>query len=186
YRHVTDGGEVLLATMEILYTRQTVFEIIGIKLLFAADMEHDGKASLLRHRPDRIVRDMARRMPFRRLRWNEQRLASQIDGFARAGPGPVEVHQRDIARAKEPPVDRTEIDHHAVVRLGSGIGEVHRAGLVEAEVSQTPGREDKLTGEAQIVERARAVFPPERAMRFVVLAQQDIGVGAGAEIVAVV
>ena len=90
----------------------------------------------------------------------------------------LEIDERNVAGTQKTAIDRTEVDHHAVMGLRSRVGEFEGPALVETEIAKAPGREDELTGKTEIVERPGPVLASERAMCFVVLAQQHIAVGA--------
>ncbi len=99
-------------------------------------------------------RDVAGRMPLRAARGDQQRLGAQLDAPRRPRPGALEVHQRHVGGGQQPPVDRAEVGHHAVVGAGGGVAEIDIAALVEAEVAEAEGGEDQLAGEAQQVDGA--------------------------------
>ena len=123
---------------------------------------------------------MARRMPPRTARRNQQRLAAQFDRFLRRGLCALEVDQRHVAGGEEAPIDRTEMAHHAVVGLRHCVAKIDLRRFIEAEVPQTPGGEYQLTGEPQLIQRARPILAAKGAEGFVVLAQQNVLFGAGA------
>src|SRR5579862_9585352 len=124
---------------------------------------------------------MALRMPAR-FRGDQQCLAAEIDRFAGRLLGQLEIHERNITRSQEPPVDGAEVDHHAVVRLSGGISELDRPALIQTKISQAPGRKNQLACEAEIVECPGTILAPEGPVRFVVLAQEHVAVRAGTKI----
>src|ERR1700690_1067337 len=101
-------------------------------------------------------------MTFGRLRGDQQSLAAKVNGFSGRLFRKFEVNKRHVPGAEEASIDRTEIDHHAVVGLGCRVGEFGRSALIEAEIAETPGREDQLTGKTEIVERLRPVLLAKR------------------------
>ena len=138
-------------------------------------MEHDRQAGFLRDRPQRIEADVAGRMVVRAARRDQQRLGAKLDRLARRLGCALEVEQRHIAGRQQALVDRAEIDHVAGVRARHGIGEVVVLAAFQhvGEIEQRRG-EHELAGEAQQVDRARAVLLAPRAERVPVLGQHDL------------
>src|SRR5580692_4042207 len=97
-------------------------------------------------------------MSGRTARWNQQRLAAQFDRLLRRCQHALEADERHIAGGEETPIDRTKMAHHSIVGLRDCVAEVRIPRFIEAEIAQTPGRENQLAGETQLIEGPRPVF----------------------------
>src|SRR5579862_6700932 len=110
-------------------------------------------------------------MAARTARRNQQCLAAKLDGILRAGQRTFEVDERYVAGSQKASVHRAECAHHADVRLCDAVAQIKVTGLIQVEIAQTPGREDQLTGETQLIERARTIVATKRTESLVILAQ---------------
>ncbi len=184
--HVVDGSEVLLAAVEVGRYRQPVVEVVPIdQIAGAADVEHDRDARLLRARPHRVEADVARRMPCRATRRDEQRRGAEGDRLVGHGRGAIEVGEWDVARRLQAGVDRAELDHAAVVRTGRAVGQVEIAGVLPVVQSPVVERvEQQLALETEQVQHAWPILGDERPRRREVLAVHDLGGFAAAVLVA--
>ena len=167
--------------MEIRNGRQAVQLVGRVQLFLAADMEQDGDARLLRHRPHRVEPDMAGRMTPGAFRRNHQRLCAKRDGRLRAGGCPRDIFKRNLRRWQQAAIDLAEVGHHPVVGVGRRVAQLHVVALIEPEIAEAPGSEDELAGEPQRIERRRPIVREKGALSFVVLAKQDVRFGAGAK-----
>ncbi len=176
-RHVVDGAEVLGAAVEVGHRGQPVLEVVRVEeLAAAAHVEDDRDARLLGLGPDGIEADVARRVPARAGRGDEQRLASEVDVLARHVSRAIEVAQRHVARRQQPAVDRAEVEHRPVVGAREAVGEVDVVAVLgRLELRVHEGVEDELALEAEQIERPRAVLLDEGSRGAPVLAQQDLG-----------
>ena len=106
---------------------------------------------------------------------HEERLDAKVDGLGRDLRCAVKVGQRYVADGQQAGVHRTERDLGAI-RCGCGpveqIQVVAVLQFLEPHVGR--GREHKLAGDTDQVQRLASVFPTERSRRGVVLAQHDL------------
>ena len=65
---------------------------------------------------------------------------------------------------------------------GGGVGELDVVAVFQLEVAEAEGGEHQLAGETEVVDRLWPIVRPEGAERLLVLAQQDVGLGAGAKL----
>ena len=180
-RHVGHRGEVVVAALEVGHGRQAVVLVRARHLLLASDMEDDRDACLLGDGPDRIEPNVAVCVLLRAARGHEQGAGTEPERVLRGLARTIEVLQRHVAGRQKPGIHRTEVAHHPVVRVGRRITQGHVIAQIEPEVAQAERGEDELAREAQQIQRVRPILADEPAMRLEALAQQDVGVHAGAK-----
>jgi hypothetical protein len=113
-------------------------------------------------------------------RGDHQRLGAECDRFLCGLGGALEIDQRHVARRQQAPVDRAELDHVPRMRPRHGVGEVGiRPAFEHRRVVEQRRREHELAGEAQKIDRARAVLARGGAERRPVLGEHDLAVIEG-------
>ena len=118
---------------------------------------------------------MARRVPRRAARRDQQCPCAHRNGFCCQLAGAFEVGQWDIQSGEQPGVDRAELDHRPVVGASGPDRELDVAGVLPvAQPSIVKRVEHELTGEPEEIEGACSIIGDERSSGREVLPRHDL------------